>query len=893
MDSLVDGSKRLSAFKKLSDLSEKHAFPVVISAGGSVFIMGGTADGQTGSKTVLRAKLDRTKNSLGTFLSDGRDLPSPLFARGGATIGNYVFYFGGKTGSSGEGVLSNKVFMNSVGFASTASLSRNWTEVGTLPSYLSEMSVATRGEYVYLIGGIASDSDNVSEGFQQNFSNKVYFTEVDKNGGISNFKEASSLPIPLYRTATVVVGDRIYVFGSGTVSDGESRYFAEDNPDKTNVISSKKIFAADIKKDGTLSAWQDLGELPEVREGHFVFFGNGYFYLISGYSFLGRENDENKFTDLGNEIITARLDPESGKIGSWSGNKEGSVPSFLGNDAVFDGGLTEISGSLVLVAGRERFGGVTSGSKRVYLASMLSGDPANTSLSSFSETKSLPESRSYPTLQSWLGNLYLIGGGKDDGYLGSDGVYSQAVASDSAEWQTAATLPKPLLYNQSVILNGYLYVLGGVDKYTKGKPNEVYGDVYLAKIKSGGKISSFKNATPLPAARWQFAATTLGSRIYILGGVEGDKDNFKRSDTVYYADQNPDGSLSSWQQTESLPIALSSAAATSYGGSIYLAGGALSDASNFSAASSAVYKAEVGKSGSLSPFKELTSLPERRMGAMLVSARGGLIILGGFETANLPSPENYYAPLKADGTISSLGWQNMSYPGGYLADAGGVVADSSSGDLYLYLAGGRDLEKELATSKPSLSGRVYFSKLYPQTQKGDYSALGYLSGTFDLLEVQKITRLIWNSSSGAQSGIIKSVYAEEKSSGTEISLRFRTSAEGKKWSAWSDNTTSDYLNVLGNARFVQFEGVAKSSSDRLKAPEIFSFALTKDDSGGNGSQGKEKQLAGSFGDVKDTVGIQTNGFLPATETSTWFVVLVALAALLIFAFIKRIWKNRF
>lgn len=84
------------------------------------------------------------------------------------------------------------------------------------------------------------------------------------------------------------------------------------------------------------------------------------------------------------------------------------------------------------------------------------------------------------------------------------------------EWQDAPAMPVPRYDMAASVLDGQIYVIGGLD----GAGNAV-ASVLRFDPSNGG---AWHDAAPLDGERFDAAAVTLDGRIYVIGGVDDDGD---------------------------------------------------------------------------------------------------------------------------------------------------------------------------------------------------------------------------------------------------------------------------------------------------------------------------------------------------------------------------------
>jgi hypothetical protein len=181
-------------------------------------------------------------------------------------------------------------------------------------------------------------------------------------------------------------------------------------------------------------------------------------------------------------------------------------------------------------------------------------------------TSNLPWARRDHTAVVANGFVYAIGGNWSGGN-GTTTINYAKLNSDGTigTWATSTnSLPAARGSHGSVVVNGYVYVIGGNDNL-----GSAVSTVYYAKLNADGTLGAWQTANALPAARHSLSAAANNGYIYASGGNEG----FGSESAVYYARVNNDGSLSAWASTNSLPDGRSNHTSVTVNGYIYTFGG--------------------------------------------------------------------------------------------------------------------------------------------------------------------------------------------------------------------------------------------------------------------------------------------------------------------------------
>lgn len=160
-------------------------------------------------------------------------------------------------------------------------------------------------------------------------------------------------------------------------------------------------------------------------------------------------------------------------------------------------------------------------------------------------------------------------------------------------------LPAARYYEGVVAYNGYLYSIGGLNSAGASTAN-----VYVAPINSDGSFGAWTETTALPSNRYLInnQCVAYGGYIYVVAGAGGTA----AGNVVYYAQQNADGTLGTWQTTSALPVDKDLASVVAVDGAIYLGGGETASDDQVND----VYKAEVRGDGSLGAWTKTSSLKD-------------------------------------------------------------------------------------------------------------------------------------------------------------------------------------------------------------------------------------------------------------------------------------------
>ena len=252
-----------------------------------------------------------------------------------------------------------------------------------------------------------------------------------------------------------------------------------------------------------------------------------------------------------------------------------------------------------------------------------------------------------------------------------------------AGWNNTTTIPANTQGTQ-VTANGYVYILGG-------DADAASTTVRYARLNADGTIpasgqpGTWGTTTSMPQAVEFEQAVVLNGYIYTMGGGLASG----KTSSVYYSKVNLDGTLGAWTATTSLPppTGISSGGAATYNGYIYMIGGFTPPSNTVNAT---VYYAKANADGTVGTWNTTTALPGVREGTGVAVANGYLYVVGGYNGAVM-EPTIYYAKLNPDGTIPPSGtgtWvSNANQP--VIGPGEGTAATVLNG--YLYVVGGHDV----------------------------------------------------------------------------------------------------------------------------------------------------------------------------------------------------------
>lgn len=265
---------------------------------------------------------------------------------------------------------------------------------------------------------------------------------------------------------------------------------------------------AKISSSGAVGTWNTTTALPAARYGHSSFQANGYIYVIGGDSGAGVFGATPQTS-----IYYAKVNND-GTIGTWQTNPRVLLAAREFQTSFFNGGFAYAIG-----------GNNAGAQSTVYYAKVY----ADGSTGDWNTTTALTTgaaARRYASSVYANGYVYVVGG--DSAGTAQTTVYYNNVNADGtlgASWSSTTSLPDARRYQSSVIADGYLYVIGG------DNGSVAQSTTYYAKLLSDGTLGNWNsNTNVLPSARYGQASIIINGYLYSIGGYDGSN----ASPNVFY-----------------------------------------------------------------------------------------------------------------------------------------------------------------------------------------------------------------------------------------------------------------------------------------------------------------------------------------------------------------------
>lgn len=300
-----------------------------------------------------------------------------------------------------------------------------WQSVGQLPTPLESHQMMVLGDFAYVIGGW-----NETKGIHA----EVFFTPVTPEGTFDTWQQTTApLPLKLQHHTAIIHGDAFYVFG------GDNGFW-----DASEV--SNRILRAVPNAQGDITAWADVGELPEPLTIHGMTSLGDQIYILGGSSTF-RPDD----TTVIDRVWTATI-ADDGTVGDFQ--QLPPFPTPIGWVTA-----TAVDNRIFAVAGTKQFR-PSQLLDQVWVADIL---PDHT-LSPFVPVGTIAARQRHATV-AVDGSLVAIAGGAANQVLSTVEAAALDPEGNLGDWMPLPPLPESRYAHAAFVHGGHIYVSGGFIKY--------------------------------------------------------------------------------------------------------------------------------------------------------------------------------------------------------------------------------------------------------------------------------------------------------------------------------------------------------------------------------------------------------------------------------------------
>ncbi len=630
----------LGSWQTLSTLPNALAISRATSYNGYIYFAGGQNAGGSVTSAVYMTKVN-ADGTIGNWTSLNT-LPQTLYGNMNLAYNGYLYSFGGYNGS----VQISLVYSAKINSDGTISA---WNTLSTMPALVRNAPTVAYNGYIFIAGG-----------YTGSYVSTVYSAQVKSDGTIGTWQTLNTLPALMADHGGVAYNGYLFVLGGDQ-----------------SAAAISTVYSAPIRSDGTIGTWNTLNTLPTLLIGSSAVVGNGYIYVAGGCSAHS--------CGYASTVYAAQVNSD-GTIGKWA------TVNGLPTTSVYGSAVTT-NGYLIFMAGTTTAGANLS---TVYSAPLQSDAFAFNTLNTMSQGNLVDVwnngqskfSIDYNGSIGTAGSLTLASS-QTPSAVATANLISQAQAigaGGTGTYQTLNALPAVNMNTSTVASNGYVFVVGG---NTTGSVK--LSTVYSAKVKADGTLNTWSALTTLPVALAQHVALAANGYIFVIGGNNAAGNSVS---TVYSAQVRADGTIGAWSTTSTIPVIRRFAAGASYNGYLYLVGG-----NDDSAAVSTVYYAQINGNGTVSTWATLNTLPAVNQQLSVTAANGYLFVAGGLNGSTTVYSTVYSAPIKADGTIGT--WATMS-----TLPALRYLVSMTNYNGYLYVVGGASSTGATSTTSTVYTAQI-------------------------------------------------------------------------------------------------------------------------------------------------------------------------------------------
>ena len=356
------------------------------------------------------------------------------------------------------------------------------------------------------------------------------------------------------------------------------------------------------------------------------------------------------------------------------------------------------------------------------------------SIQSWNSTTVMPSDLHSASSVVYNGYVYEIGGIEGNSSAVNTVYYAPLNADGTVgTWNTTTALPNVLYGATSVATNGYVYEIGG-DNFSG-----VVNTVYYAPLNSNGTVGNWQSTSSLPIALFYATSVTYNGYVYEIGGIEG---NSSAVNTVYYAPLNANGTVGNWTSTTVLPSGLENSTSVVYNGYVYEIGGIEGNSS----AVNTVYYAPLNSNGTVGNWTATTVLPNALYNATSVATNGYVYEIGGIGNTTGTTNTVYYAPLNSNGTIGTwntttalpdtIYYATSVVYNGYVYEIGGVGNTGTVNTVYyagLTPSPSNNTNTQTSSSSPTTSS--------PNTPDTGFGEPTHISPIVTLISISSIVSI--------------------------------------------------------------------------------------------------------------------------------------------------------
>ena len=428
-----------------------------------VYVFGGYT-GSMSTNTVYYAPLN-PDGSVGSWIPTTALTESTCFE--GAVVNNgYVYVIGGFNGSTSI----NTVYYAQLNPDGSVG---SWIQTTSILNYINSATSIVNNNYVYVIGGGVDYATKLDT---------VYYAHLNPDdGSVGSWFTTTILPIPILSAASIVNNDYVYVIGGST------------NPDPDTGISKlDTVYYAQLNTNGTIDSWNlsSISPFQFALDNHTSVVNNNYIYTIGGID--SGSNSLNTVYYIASPFPYTPPEPTT----LWYSIKI-TLPSnneiFNGYFSVLQANPSDTSGVVTNFYNLSNYGvdiftdNSYAGADSVFLINTNEFSTGGTLITSFPYFKiRYSNSVYYDLYQDGTGGVKV---------LGTDGSELQTVEVIFTITQIPEPPPPPttLLYSTKITLPGDIEIFNGVFTVYRANPSDTQGFVTHFYDASNGDTDIYIN----------------------------------------------------------------------------------------------------------------------------------------------------------------------------------------------------------------------------------------------------------------------------------------------------------------------------------------------------------------------------------------------------------------
>lgn len=265
-------------------------------------IVAGGYDGSANTDSVWQSEI-QPDGQISSPFSPTTVLPAPRAHHGIAVAhprnspvgesARYVYVIGGQAASTDAPGGTSTVYVGSVSLANGTISSWSTTAAPALPAALVGPAVAVYNGYVYVVGGLRTDSTP---------SSAVYSAAIQSNGGLGSWRTATNAyPQGISFAVAFGFGGNLYVLSGDAQNSGD--------PNEQGTMLGVKTARYATVRNGAVGTWVQTSELVKQRKKHIHWTAFGQVIAAEGVYDGGPGNLELE----GSAVLS------TGHLDSWTG----------------------------------------------------------------------------------------------------------------------------------------------------------------------------------------------------------------------------------------------------------------------------------------------------------------------------------------------------------------------------------------------------------------------------------------------------------------------------------------------------------------------------------------------------------------------------------------------